>query len=100
MDSSQRAMLGDKIKGEFEAEAKARQGTRTDIQANLPECRIGQARDQAAEVVNVSPRLVESASKVRKEGTPALASIESSGGRQKKSARPVINPVRRPEYLW
>ena len=40
----------------FEAEAKERQGTRTDIRANLPECSKGRARDHAARALHVSGR--------------------------------------------
>src|SRR6266511_3272484 len=40
----------------FEAEAKERQGARTDIRANLPEGSAGRARDKAAAAVNVSER--------------------------------------------
>jgi hypothetical protein len=78
LDASQRAMIGARIKPEYEAEAKARQSHgqtapgRT-LVANLPQALVeGKSRDQAAEAVNVSPRLIESASKVRRDGTPEL----------------------------
>ena len=64
-------MLGAKIKGEFEAEAEARMMAGVSPVANLPQGDTGKSRDQAAAVVNVSPRLVESAVKVRKNGARA-----------------------------
>lgn len=79
LDAGQRAMAAAKAKPMFEAEAKARQGARTDIQANLPEGKRGQARDHAARVMNVSPRSVESAARVLREGAPELVEAVESG---------------------
>ena len=72
-------MLGAKIKGEFEAEAEARMMAGVSPVANLPQGDTGKSRDQAAAVVNVSPRLVESAVKVRKNGAPGLAEMGDAG---------------------
>ena len=77
LDESQRALVGARIKPMFEAEAKERQGQRTDIRANLPEG--GRARDDAAAAVNVSSRSVESASKVLREGGPELIKALEAG---------------------
>jgi hypothetical protein len=68
-------MIGARIKPAFEAEARERRNAGVNLQANLPEGQKGQARDQAAAAVNVSPRLVESASKVQKNGTPKLVEM-------------------------
>jgi hypothetical protein len=45
----------------FEAEAKERQGARSDIQERIPESSSGQARDHAAAAFNVNPRYVQDA---------------------------------------
>ena len=49
----------------YKAEAEERQGTRTDLQAQMPEGERGQARDHAARAFNVSPRYVEDAKWIR-----------------------------------
>jgi N6-adenosine-specific RNA methylase IME4/ParB-like chromosome segregation protein Spo0J len=79
LDESQRAMVGARIKPMFEAEARERQGTRTDLQANLPESSRGQSRDQAASAVNVSARSVESAAKVIASAVPELTKAVDQG---------------------
>lgn len=86
LTDSQRAMVGAKAKPMFEAEAAARKratqnndSARAEV-ANLPPLvEAGKARDKAAEVVNVSPRLVESASRVLREGAPELVKAVKSG---------------------
>lgn len=45
----------------FEASAKERQGTQTDIKANLPESKKQQSRDDAANAVKVSARSIQTA---------------------------------------
>ncbi len=72
-------MAGAKAKPLFEAEAKARLHLSNATKANLPDSQKGQARDQAAKLVNVSPRLIESASKVLKEATPELVQAVEQG---------------------
>lgn len=64
-------MVGARIKPMFEGEAKERQLQtlkQNTVVANLPQREAGKARDKAAEAVNVSPRSVESASKVLSQG--------------------------------
>lgn len=85
LSEGQRAMVAAKIKPMFEEEAKARQAHgqtapgRT-LVANLPPLPDkGKSRDKAAQSVNVSPRSVESASKVLKNGTPDLVKAVESG---------------------
>lgn len=97
LDASQRAMVGAKLKRHFEAEAKQRSGTRTDLVANLPPgSDFGKARDKAAETVKVSPRLVESASKVLRNGAPALIDVVEQG-KVKVSAAAEVAELPEPE---
>jgi hypothetical protein len=70
LDTSQRAMIGARIKEQFEAEARRRQaatrfGSPDAVQANLPEPEKCRAREQAADAV--SSRSVELASSVLKD---------------------------------
>jgi hypothetical protein len=53
LSESQRAMVGAKLKEHFAAQAKERQGQRTDLSANLREG-SAKAAEQAAAIVNVS----------------------------------------------
>jgi ParB-like chromosome segregation protein Spo0J len=78
LSPSQLALVAAKIKPLFEDEAHQRMlcGRAPDPQANLPE---GQSRDQAAAAVGVSPRLVESGSKVLKKGSPVLIDAVAAG---------------------
>lgn len=82
LDEGQRALVGARLKPLYEAEAKARQATSTggaspQLRANLPEA--ARARDTAAKAVNVSPRSVESASKVLRSGAPELVEAVEQG---------------------
>jgi hypothetical protein len=103
LTDSQRAMVGARSKPLFEEEAKARQvaagGDKKSehaksLRANLPEAGFvddvlggllhvkpanRQSRDDAANTVNVSPRSVEAASKVLKDGTPELVKAVERG---------------------
>lgn len=79
LDESQRAMAGAKAKPLFEAEARERLKLNNETKANLPDSEKGQARDHAAKLMSVSPRLVESASKVLKEATPELVNAVEQG---------------------
>jgi hypothetical protein len=83
LTESQRAMVGARIKPLFEEEKRKRQkemaGTRPnqnqDLEANLPQGRerAPQSRDEAAKVVNVGPRTVDSAARVLNKGVKGLA---------------------------
>lgn len=64
LTTSQRAAIAAELVNAFAEEAKQRQGTRTDIKASLPESSKAQAREQAAKVMHVSPRIVSDAKKV------------------------------------
>jgi ParB-like chromosome segregation protein Spo0J len=84
LDASQRALIGAKIKAQFEEEARQRQTTSTggsspQLLANLPKAGPVHARKLAAETVNVSSRLVEAATKVLDDGIPELASMVQAG---------------------
>lgn len=99
LNESQRAVVAAKAKPMFEEEAKERQGARTDLRANLPgssarcpycHCsytsppghickQMGRARDKAAELLNISPRSVESASRVLNSGVEELVHAVESG---------------------
>ena len=77
LSESQRAMVGARVLPMFEERAKERQATSTggsdpQLVANLPQAAPAKARDQAAALVNVSPRSVQSAAKVIRDGAPDL----------------------------
>ena len=90
---SQRAMIGARLKEHYAEEAKERQGTKTDILENLPECSsAGDARDKAGAVVNVSGRSVDHASKVLAKGSknyrkPSTAARSRCRGRRPPNKR-------------
>ncbi len=65
-------MVAAGCKAMFEAEARARQGARTDLGSNSGRGDMGRSNDKAAALCGVSPRSVESASKVLARGVPAL----------------------------
>ena len=86
LDESQRAMAGARIKPMFDRLASERQNaTRalpgqkigSNVVANLPP--PSKSRDDAARAVNVSPRSVESAAKVLREGAPELVHAVERG---------------------
>jgi len=79
LTASQRAMVGAMLEPMFAELAKARQIRKPadSVQANLPEQR--QARDDAAEAVNVSPRSIQDAKTVTERGTPELRAAVVSG---------------------
>ena len=86
MSESQRAMVGATLKPMYEVEARARMLAAQNnaageaARANLPEqADAGRARDQAAAAVNVSPRSVESASRVLEKGAPELVAAVRAG---------------------
>lgn len=101
LDESQRAMVGARIKPMFENEARARQGARTDLRANLRGGDSGKASQKAAEAVNVSPRSVESASRVIERGVPGLADAVLSGNASVSAATEVatLSPEEQEEVL-
>ena len=81
LSPSQRSMVAADLLPMFEAMAKDRQGERTDIPANLPECskETGEARERAAEVAQSSARSVQSAKNVKTDGVAELVSAVRDG---------------------
>ena len=77
LDASQRACVAVEIEPMFAVEAKKRQGQRTDIVANLRQCNQAKASDQAAEVVSVSPRMVQYAKEIKAKNPEAFERVKS-----------------------
>ncbi len=86
MNASQLALSAAKAKPLFEEEARKRQLLETSDQANLQK---GQARDAAAQIFNVSPRLVETASAVIRDGADELVQMVLDGEVRVSAALPV-----------
>ena len=63
LTASQKAVLAVDLLPWYEAEAKLRQGTRTDIRAIVPEC-SGKATEVAGQSVGVAPRYVSEAKRL------------------------------------
>ena len=78
LTASQRAMVGAALEPMFAEMAKERMlAGKADPTANLPEGR--EAREEAAEVVNVSPRSIQNAKTVTDQGTPELRAAVVAG---------------------
>lgn len=79
LTTSQRAMVGVMLEPMFAELAKQRQVRKPadSVQVNLPEQR--QARDDAAEAVNVSPSAVQFAKRVITDGVPELGAAVTAG---------------------
>lgn len=80
LDPSQRAAVAVEIEPMFAAEAKVRQIRKpTDsVVANLPQQQNqGKAREQAAAVVSVSPRMVQDAKQIKRDNPEAFERIKS-----------------------
>lgn len=75
LDESQRAMIGARIKGMYEEDARRRQ--RAGVGAELHQG--GRSNEKAATVVNVSTRSVASASKVIANGAPEVVAAVDAG---------------------
>ena len=79
LNESQRAIVGAEIKPLFEQEARKRQGQRTDLCANVHKGEPVHTKNRVAELVNVSPRSIETASKVIREAVPELVEAVRQG---------------------
>lgn len=79
LSTSQRALLGAELRSLFTAEARRRQGTRTDLSADLRGRSLGKSSEEAARLVNVSARSVEIAAAVKREGASELLDAVKSG---------------------
>jgi len=80
LTASQRAVIALKIVPMLEAEARERQGTRTDIpdiREKFPKSSFGRANDKATEIVKgTNSRYVQEAAKIRKEDPEILELVE------------------------
>jgi len=79
MTPSARAMAAARAMEMFEAAARERQGTRTDLVAKLPQGGLRKARDDAASAFKASPRNVQDAKKVIAKGVPELSAAADKG---------------------
>jgi len=72
LSKGQRAAIAAELLPEYEEEARQRQGTRTDLGANLPESEKGRAREKIAKQWSVSARYVATARMIKEKGEPEL----------------------------
>ena len=81
LTTSQRAMVGVMLEPMFAELAKARQVRKPadSVPAEMPE-QNREAREDAAEAVNVSPRSIQNAKRVTEHGTPELQAAVVAGG--------------------
>jgi hypothetical protein len=79
LTTSQRALLGANIKQSFEREARRRQGTRTDLRAELRPGMAGKASEQAARLMDVSARSIENAVAVQRANNSELLEAVKNG---------------------
>ncbi|KKB97832.1 ParB N-terminal domain-containing protein [Mycolicibacter arupensis] len=96
LTASQRAMIALEYERVFAAEARERQGQRSDIQEDLPECSGTQASDQAGQLLNVSGRSVRDAKFVAERDPEAAERIrrgEASVSGEAKSLREKPKPA-------
>lgn len=83
LNETQRALIGAELVPLYEAAAHERQIRKPvgSVKANMPEQNTGQSRDLAARAVNVSPRSVENARSVQRNGSAeVIAALRRSGG--------------------
>jgi hypothetical protein len=84
LDTSQRGMVAARKLDYYRAQAKERQGKRTDLVADMPPSSTPaaeprKARDDAARDLDVSPRTVENAATVIERGVPELVAAVERG---------------------
>jgi hypothetical protein len=79
LSPSQRAMIAARALTVLEAEARARQGRRTDLGAILRESERGRASEKAAALVGVAPRTVDHAKVVLRQGSPGVVEAVERG---------------------
>lgn len=78
LTTSQRALIAAGFLEYEREQARKRQGARTDIKENFPEC-SAQARDKAGARVHVSGRMVDDAAKVIAQAVPEVLDKVRSG---------------------
>ncbi len=71
LSESQRALVAARLKEQLARSAANRRGARRDLPVNLPGSSFGEAREQAARLMNVSPSLVQHAVKVLQQRRPS-----------------------------
>lgn len=76
LTEAQRAACATKVEPMFAAEAKVRQGTRTDIVPNSAQCENRRARDDAASAVGVRPQAVSDAKRIMHDAPEVFAEME------------------------
>jgi len=79
LDESQRALVAARLAKMREKDAVRRKGRRTDLAANLRPGKRCRSSAESAALVNVSERLVISATKVLTDGCPELLAVVDSG---------------------
>jgi ParB-like chromosome segregation protein Spo0J len=77
LSKSQAAAVAVEALPMLEAEAKERQGTRTDIQQIVAESKPGQARDAAAEMMGVNRQYVSDAKKLREDAPETYERVKA-----------------------
>lgn len=77
LTSSQRAAISLDVLPMLEAEAKGRQGARTDIVEIVPPSEPGKARDQAADLFQTNPRYVQDAKRLQEQAPDLLGKVRS-----------------------
>lgn len=78
LEPGQRAAIAAEALPMFEAEAKSRQGARTDLQERIPESEPGrQARDDAAEQFEVNPHYISDAKRLKEQAPGAFARLKA-----------------------
>jgi hypothetical protein len=97
LNESQRAIVAESLTAVYEAEARERQGTRTDLRAELPESEFGRARDKAAATVNVSPRLVADAATLKREAPPEVIEAIKAGKTTVSAEVKKVRAAKRPQ---
>lgn len=93
MDSGQKAAVAVELLPYLEAEAKARQGTRTDIVEKIPPSETGKARDKAAEMVGTNPRYVSDAKRLKEENPEVFEQVKSGEKKLSQAKRETQKPA-------
>ena len=98
LDASQRACVAVELEPMFAVEAKKRQARKAadSVVANMPQQKPDRSRDQAADVVSVSPRMVQYAKEIKvknpeaferiKAGTVKVSEVQQEMKREKREA--------------
>lgn len=89
LTAGQKAAIAGKAEPLFTAEAKARQGHRSDITERIPEC--GEAREKAAAIVGVNPHYVTDVKRIKTEA-PELYEQIAAGKITVPAAKAKLKP--------